>query len=194
MQASTRSSDDRARVVVLAGLLIALGTVLGVVERTALPSLPVPGLRLGLANVAVVVAIALSGPRLGLVVSLGRVGMVGALTGTLLGPGWVVALSGALVAWTAMSALHRWSDVFSLVGVSTGGAVAHAVAQLAAASALLGTVAPFGLLPISMLSATAAGILTGLISTLVVSRLPVARTGLARLTDGLEADGAAAGR
>lgn len=174
---STRSFADAGRAlrpVVTAGLLIALGAVLGYFESVLVPPLPVPGVRLGLANIAVVLALAMLGARGALIVSVGRVLATGLLAGTIGGPATLLALSGAVASWAVMAALARDGRRFSVVGWSVGGAAAHVAAQLAAASLMTGTTAPMLIAPVSLILALACGLAVGHCSRLLLSRIPIA--------------------
>ncbi len=70
-----------SRATALTAMLLAVATALGYAEAVLLPALPVPGLKLGLANVAVVIALAVLGPARAAVVSVGRVFLVALATG-----------------------------------------------------------------------------------------------------------------
>lgn len=189
---STPWSADGARSLALTGLLGALACVLGLVESAWLPPMPVPGVRLGLANLAVVAALAVLGPRRALVVSLLRVGVVGLLTGSLAGPGSLMALAGALAALAAMSALALAGERFSPTGWSVAGAAAHVLAQLAVASVLAGSAAPLLLAPVSLALGLVCGLGTGYAAHLLLPLLPLvsSATSKGRALDGAEAAGA----
>ncbi|MBE0475527.1 MAG: Gx transporter family protein [Coriobacteriia bacterium] len=163
---------SRADLTVQTAALVALAAVLGYAEAVALPPLPVPGVRLGLGNVAVVVALALLGARPALVVSLGRVLAVGLATGSLGGPASAMALAGAGAAWLVMAGLASAGRTFSAVGWSVAGAAAHVLAQLAAACVLTGSPAPLSLAPLSLALALAAGLATGSMAAAALSRAP----------------------
>lgn len=157
---------------VTAGLL-AIACVLGLLEAT-LPGVPfAPWLRLGLANIAVVVALALAGGKMALIVSLGRVLIVGVAAGTIGSPAFVIGGAGALASLAVMWALARFGDVFTPVGWSAAGAVAHMLAQFVVASAILGSWSILMLAPVSMLLALPLGALTGTLARIVVSRLRI---------------------
>ena len=161
---------------VTAALLLAVGAVLGLVENALLPPLPVPGVRLGLANIAVVLALVSLGPRRALLVSVGRVVLVGMLSGSLGGPASLLALSGALSAWSAMTLLASAGDRFSVVGWSVAGAASHVVGQLLAACVVTGSAAPLAFTPVSLMLALVCGLAIGLCSRLLLSRIPFARS------------------
>lgn len=170
--ASAAACSPSRRVALSAGLL-ATACVLGLLEA-ALPGVPfAPWLRLGLANIAVVIALAVFGGRTAALVSLGRVTVVGLATGSLLSPGSVMALAGALAALGAMWLVLRFIPGTTPVGWSAAGSAAHVLAQFVAASALLGSSAVIALAPASMLAALLLGVFVGYLALIVVSRLRV---------------------
>jgi heptaprenyl diphosphate synthase len=173
---STRwSADSPARTVALVGLLVAVGAVLGLLESTILPPLPVPGVRLGIANVATVLALELLGARPALWTALLRVLVVGLAVGSLGGPATLLAVFGALAAWSAMAVLARCGGRFSVVGWSVAGACAHVAGQLAAACIVTGSQAPLVFAPLSLGLALVCGLAVGYSARLLLSRLPLIR-------------------
>ncbi|MDY0341333.1 MAG: Gx transporter family protein [Coriobacteriia bacterium] len=159
-------------IAVTAGL-IALASVLGLVEA-ALPGIPVaPWLKFGFANIAVVVALALQGGRTAAVVSIGRVVIVGLAAGTLGSPAFTISAAGAVVSLVVMWALSGAGAVFSPVGWSAAGSAAHMATQFVVAAWLLGSWAIISLAPLSILLALPLGALTGQLARSVVSRLRI---------------------
>ena len=159
-----------ARTAARGASLLAVACVLGLVE-SSVPGLAVaPWLRLGLANVAVVVALALGGARMAAVVSVGRVAIVGLATGALATPASAIGLAGALAALGAMCAAKALPGT-SVVGWSAAGSAAHVLAQFVAASLLLGTGSLLVLAPPSVLLALLLGACVGLLASVVLSRL-----------------------
>lgn len=166
-------ADATVRATALTATLLALAAVLGYAEAVLLPPLPVAGLRLGVANVAVVVALASVGPRAALSVSLGRVLLVGLAVGSLGGPASLMALGGALTSWAVMATLSRAPRAFSALGWSVAGSAAHVSAQLLVACALVGSSAPLALSTVALPLSLATGLATGVIALAVLSRFPV---------------------
>ena len=173
MVISMPSRADSARVAAFTATLMALASVLGYAEAVLLPPLPVAGMRLGIANVAVVVALAAIGPRAALSVALGRVFLVGLATGSLAGPASWMGLAGALAAFAVMAALHHAPLAFSPLGWSVAGSAAHVCAQLAVACVLVGSPAPLALAPLALPLSLAAGLTTGALALAVLSRSPI---------------------
>lgn len=155
------------------GLLLAVALVLYGVE-TFIP-VPLPFLRLGLANVATLVALVMMGVGDALVLTVLRVTLASLIVGTFLGPGFALAMAGGLAAVLAMGVARRLAfPPLGVVGLSLIGAAAHNVAQLGVvAGAFTGAPAALRLLPAAILLAAVTGLLTGLIALFALEKLPV---------------------
>ena len=150
------------------GLLVALAFIFSYIE-TLLPVMGVPGIKLGLANLVVLVTLYLLRPRDALAISVLRIVLVGFTFGN--PASMLYSLAGGLVSFTLMF-LCRRTDKFSVIGVSVIGGVAHNLAQLAVAAAVTRTLSIAWYLPMLLLS----GLLTGaLIGIAVRSCLPKLR-------------------
>jgi heptaprenyl diphosphate synthase len=168
----SRADSGTAQRLASTAALLAAACVLGYLESVIMPPLPLPGVRLGLANIAVVIALAMHGPRAAAVVSLGRVFLVALATGTLGGPALLLSLGGAVAALVAMVLLASIGPAFSVVGWSVLGSAAHVSGQLLVAAALVSSTAPFALLPISLGLSAPLGLSVGFASRLLISRIP----------------------
>ena len=150
------------------GLLIALALVLSYAE-SLLPSLGVPGVKLGLPNLVIVFALY----RLGLwdawCLSIVRVLLASTLFGSVVSLAYSVA--GAVLSLAVMGLLKK-TGKFSPVGVSVAGGVAHNAGQILVAMALLETARLAWYLPVLWISGTVAGVLIGVVSGEVVKRVP----------------------
>jgi heptaprenyl diphosphate synthase len=144
-------------------LLVSLGLVLSVIEASLPPLLPVPGAKLGLANIATVIALYLFGPGMALEVTVIRATLGGLLRGSVVG--LVLSLSGGIASTLMMILLYVTLKRFmSVIGVSVAGAVTHNVFQLAAAYLLVRQPALFYYLPYLILAAVPTGLFVGLAS------------------------------
>ena len=149
-------------------LLTAAAMILSYIE-SLLPSVGVPGVKMGLANIAVIFALFRLGWKSALAVSMVRVFMVSMLFGSM--GALLYSLSGAALSLGVM-ALLRKTDRFSTVGVSVAGGVAHNAGQILMAMLLLGTARLVYYYPILVISGVAGGILTGLTAALLIKRIP----------------------
>jgi heptaprenyl diphosphate synthase len=150
------------------GAMLALACVLGIVESW-IPS-PVPGIRLGLANAAVLVVLLRGGWARAARVSLARVAIVGVATGTLLGPVSALSLAGAAASVACMALAARLGGL-STLGISVAGAFSHVAAQLAAASVLVASGAVAALATPALLASLPLGLVTGSVAGALISRL-----------------------
>jgi len=167
--------SSRARVstpTVLTALLTAVASVLGYVESALIPSGVFPGIRIGLANIAVLVALSCLGPKCAVIVSLSRVLIVSFAAGTFGGPTLILSLAGAIAALVAMIGLRFFSRQFSVVGWSVGGSVAHLATQLVVVSVLTGSISVLAVAPLALALALVSGLVIGVASRSILSRVP----------------------
>lgn len=151
-------------------LLVSIGLVLSIIESAFPPLLPIPGAKLGLANIATVIALYLYGPSMALEVTIIRTILGGLLRGSVVG--LFLSFSGGLVSTLVMIALYMVLDRYmSAIGVSVAGAVTHNVTQLAAAYLLIQHTAIFYYLPYLMLVAVPTGLFVGFASRRVIVSL-----------------------
>ena len=150
------------------GLITALALVLSYVE-SLLPPLGVPGVKLGLPNIAIVFALYRLGIKGACVISMVRVFLVFLLFGN--GAGLAYSIAGAALSLALMTLLKK-TGKFSSVGVSVAGGVAHNGGQILVAMALLETSRLAWYLPVLWVSGTIAGVLIGIVSGVLVERVP----------------------
>jgi heptaprenyl diphosphate synthase len=152
-------------------MLCALAVALSVLEGL-LPTLPVPGAKWGLSNLATMTALSVFGLPQALAVTVVKAGFAffrGGISGAM-------SLCGGLLSTLVMAALLRGkSERLSLVGVGVLGAVAHNAGQLMAAMALLSPALMY-YAPWLLITALVAGALTGVAVRVVyphLRRLPL---------------------
>ena len=151
------------RCAVLTALALALSVAEGLVPLTIL--FPLPGLRLGLANLVTVYALCRLSGREALLILLARCLLGANLTAL------AFSLTGGALALGVMAAAVRLGAL-SLFGVSILGAAAHNTGQILAATAVLGSDAPLVYLPPLLLCSLVTGAVTGGASILLVQRVP----------------------
>ena len=115
------------------GLLTALALVLSYLE-SLIPPLWVPGVKLGLPNLAVVFALYRLGWKDACAISLVRVVLVTLLFGN--GAALAYSIAGAALSLSLMGLLKK-TRKFSTVGVSVAGGVAHNAGELLLGMGLL---------------------------------------------------------
>ena len=164
-----RSLDTKTLTV--CALLTAAALILSYIEFLLPLNIGLPGIKIGLANIAAVMALYRLGPKYALVINVVRIALAALLFGSLFSG--LYALCGGLVSLAGMVLLKK-TGAFSIAGVSIAGGVLHNAGQLCAAAVLAGSVQVFVYSPVLVLSGMAAGIVIGVISSLVISRLRTA--------------------
>ncbi len=148
-------------------MLTATALILSYVE-SLLPSFSVPGVKLGLANIAVIFALCLCGSGSAIFVSLVRVFAVSVLFGS--AASFVYSLSGAVLSLLFMVTAKK-TDLFSVMGVSAIGGISHNMGQLAAAAVMMRTAGILYYLPVLLVSGLITGALIGISGGMLVSRI-----------------------
>ncbi len=155
----------------LYGLLIALAFVLSYVETlipVAAVSFFVPGMKIGLANIVVMVALYTLGARDAFILSLIRIFLVGLTFGNTVS--MVYSLSGGLLSYIVMLLL-KLTGKFSMVTVSIAGGIFHNVGQILMAALVLENAGVMGYIPVLAVSGTVTGLLIGLLGGEVAKRV-----------------------
>ena len=162
----------KGKKVTLCGLLTALAVVLSLAERLfPLDAVvPVPGVKLGLANVVTLFALTRLSAREAGIVLLCRVTLSSLLMGSV--TAFLFSLLGGLLALAVMWLLLRVEGRFcSLLGVSVAGAAAHNIGQVLAAAVWMQTGAVTAYLPFLLVMSVPLGLVTGLTAAVVLGHM-----------------------
>lgn len=153
---------EKVKKLVLMALLISQALVLHYIE-SFFPVL-LPGVKLGLANIITLVTLILFGLKEAMAVVIIR-----SVLGPILGgspTAILYSLAGGIFSGLIMAVLYiKYRKYFSLIGISTAGAVFHNIGQLLVASWVFGTISVlYTYLPILMIAAVVTGYFVGLAS------------------------------
>ena len=148
-------------------ILAALALALSYVEGMFPLPVPLPGFKLGLANIVTLFALYTLGAPSALAILLVRVLLGAMFAGN--ASALIYSLLGGFAAMGTMIALSRFPKL-SVYGVSVGGAAAHNIGQVAAAMLTLGNAAPLAYLPLLLAVAVFSGALTGLVCSMLLGR------------------------
>ena len=156
-----------ARSIALCAVLTALALGLSTLENLFPVTLivPLPGVKLGLANIVTVFALYELGAVPALTILTARCLLGGLFAGNL--SALLFSLLGGFTAMLVMIALKHCKGL-SIYGVSIGGAAAHNIGQMAAALITLGNTAVLGYLPFLLVVSLFTGALTGFVSALLL--------------------------
>ena len=163
------SKRNPSKKIAFLGVATSVALVLAYVESLLPPLLTgVPGIKLGLPNIAIIFILYRFGLREAAAVSLIRIVAVALLFGNPMTFAYSVA--GAFLSLLVMTVLRKL-DLFSIVGVSVAGAVFHNVGQILTAMVLLGTAELGYYLIVLAVTGTISGILVGLCGAMAVKRV-----------------------
>ena len=151
------------------GLCIALAFVLSYVESLFPTFIAVPGVKLGLTNLVVLIALVKISKKDAFFINMIRILLVGLTFGTAFS--LLYSFAGGILSFLVMM-LFYGKNRFSVIGVSVAGGVAHNVGQILVAMMALESKALVYYLPVLILSGTLAGVVVGILCGEVVKRLP----------------------
>ena len=151
----------------LLGVLTAAAIVIAILE-SFIPSVGVPGVKLGLANIVILIILYELGIVEAIIVNLLRVLVVGLVRGTFLSMGFLMSLTGAIMSLGIMILFYLLIKKFSIIGVSVVGSIFHVTGQILIAMIYLGTTYIVLYLPIIAISAILTGVFVGIVSQLII--------------------------
>ena len=157
---------EEVRVWARIGVLSALALVLGYVETFIPLPVPIPGVKLGLANIAILMALVMVDIRSAAVVALVKVLVSGFLFGNPLM--MLYSTGGTVLAFAGMAGLSRIRGL-SIVLVAMVGAILHNTGQLAVAVLVLGTSLVWAAAPFLVVAACITGALSGMAARYALS-------------------------
>ena len=143
------------------GLFAALAILMGYVEMMFPMPIPIPGVKLGLANVVVIIMMYFMDVKGAFFISLIRVFLSGLLFAGF--AGLLYSLAGAMLSFAVMALLKK-TGKFSIIGVSLAGGVFHNVGQVAVAAMVVENVKMAYYLPFLLVSGVVTGILIGIVA------------------------------
>lgn len=152
----------------LLGILVAGAIVIGILE-SLIPSIGIPGVKLGLSNIVILIVLYQLGIWEASFVSLVRVLIVSLVRGTFLSMGFFMSLTGAILSLGIMILFFLLIKKFSIIGVSVIGALFHVFGQISIALLYLSTPYILYYLPVIAISAIITGVLVGIVAQLVIN-------------------------
>lgn len=163
------------RKTVILSLYLATACVVHVLENMIPIPAPLPGLKLGLANMVSVIVLYQFGWLCSLRIACLRV-VIGALFGGMMfGPAFFLSFGGAIGSVVLMAFIHgRWPMQFSMVGISIWGAVAHQLMQIVLAAIIVSSLSVLWYLPYLLFTAVPVGMATGAAAYYFSARMGIA--------------------
>ncbi len=156
------------------GVFTALALIFSYVESLIPFHIGMPGVKLGLANLIIVIALYKMNVKAAYLLSVTRVVLSGFMFGSLFGI--LYSLAGGLLSLTVMAVLKK-SNGFSVMGVSIAGGVSHNIGQLVVAMLVVETYSVMYYLPVLLTAGLITGLLIGITANEMLKRLAGLRTG-----------------
>lgn len=150
-----------AKRIAYCAMLIALAMIFGYVEALIPFSFGIPGMKLGLANLVIVVALYMLPANQVFFIQLARIVLVSFLFGNM--SMMLYSLAGGILSFFIMCLLKRKKD-FSIIGVSMAGGVSHNIGQLIVASLAVQNIWLAYYLPVLMIAGLVTGFLIGILA------------------------------
>ena len=153
-------------------VLVSVGLALSVLESAIPLPIAFPGAKLGLSNMVVLVTLVVFGFKDGITVAMLKSVVLILVTGSV--SSFIYSFSGAVLSCIIMYIGNRFfSKVFSLIGISILGALAHNFAQVTVASLIMNNMRIYTYLPFLMLVSLFSGYFVGLTSSFIIKNLKV---------------------
>ena len=155
--------------ITIAALMAALALIFSYVEVLIPFNIGIPGIKLGIANIVIIIVLYYLGPKYAITVNVVRVMIAGLLFNGLFGA--LYSLAGAIVSFIVMIILKK-TNIFSVVGVSMAGGVAHNLGQILVAAFLVSNLKIFLYFPVLIISGVITGAIIGILAGLMLKKLP----------------------
>lgn len=159
--------SEKTRRLATAGIFTAVMFILSYLESLLPAFFGVPGIKPGLANIPVMVALYILDWKLAAAMSIVRVLLSGMTFSGMFA--CIYSLAGAVLSLLVMVIIKK-TKKFSVVGMSVTGGVAHNLGQIIVACIMLGKSVMY-YFPVLVVSGICAGILTGVVAGLVIKRI-----------------------
>ena len=163
---------DRTSKLTIAALMAALALIFSYIEVLIPFNFGIPGIKLGIANLVIIVALYYLGTRYALLINVIRILIGGLLFSGVFG--MLYSMAGALLSMLVM-VLVKKCGLFSVTGVSMAGVVAHNLGQLLVAAFLVSNLKIFVYFPVLVISGVVSGAVIGILAYLVLKKLPAAK-------------------
>lgn len=150
------------------GLFAAIAIIFGYVESLIPFFAGIPGMKLGLANLAVLFILEKYSWKEAALVSTVRILVIGFLFGNMFSI--LYSLAGAALSLTVMTLMKKFSG-FSILGISVAGGVSHNIGQLIVASLIVENTSLLYYAPALLISGVVTGLLIGLLTGEITKRI-----------------------
>lgn len=150
------------------GVFVALALIFSYLESLIPFHIGIPGVKLGLANLIIVIVLYKMDIKAAYLLSVARIVLAGFLFGNLFSI--LYSLAGGLLSLTVMVLLKKKGG-FSIMGVSIAGGVAHNIGQMIVAMIVVETYSVIYYIPVLLIAGLVTGLIIGIASAEMLKRL-----------------------
>ena len=169
-QAKTRINYAlRTKRLALSAILVTLAMIFSYIEALFPLPVPIPGVKLGLANLVIIIAIYRLSFKYAFTINCVRIFVAGLLFTGLFG--MMYSFAGGILSIVVMYLLYR-TGWFSMVGISMAGGVAHNLGQLITACIIMSNIRLMSYFAVLLFSGMVSGILIGIVAHIIYQKLP----------------------
>jgi len=163
-----RRKQITAKTIATLAMMIALAMVFSYVESLIPINFGIPGVKLGLANLAIVAALYLLGGKQTFLISIVRIVLSGFLFGNL--ASILYSLAGGILSLAVMMLLKKTKKI-SVLTVSVAGGICHNIGQLVVAILVVENLKLVFYIPVLLVSGFLTGLLIGIVSQILLPRV-----------------------
>lgn len=150
------------------GVFTALAMIFSYLESLIPLPIGIPGIKLGLANLLIVVALYKIGTREAFAISVVRIVLSGFIFANLFSI--IYSLAGGILSFVVMCLLKK-RETFSVYGVSLAGGVFHNIGQMLIAMLIVETASVAYYAPVLMIAGVITGLIIGAAANEIIKRL-----------------------
>lgn len=151
-------------------IMISLAMIFSYVEVLIPFHFGIPGIKLGLANLVVVIALYILKPTQALLISVARIVLVSFLFGSM--SSMLYSLAGGILSFLVMLLLKKCRG-FSMMGISIAGGVSHNIGQLLVAAMVVESMNIFYYMPVLLVAGVITGMLIGIVAKNVCEHIKI---------------------
>ncbi|MGL4403975.1 MAG: Gx transporter family protein [Fusobacteriaceae bacterium] len=126
MEKISNKKENRHEIILTALVLLSVYLSLG---ESLVPK-PFPWMKIGLANIATIIALEKYNSKMAIEIAVLRVLIQGIMLGTVFTPSFIISFISGITATTSMIVLYKFRDYFSLLAISLFSAFIHNIIQL----------------------------------------------------------------
>jgi len=164
-----QKNKARTHAIALAAMMAALALIFSYIEAIIPFNFGIPGIKLGIANLVILTALYVLGMRYAFTINILRILVAGLLFNGFFGA--MYSLAGGILSLLVMYALKK-TGLFSTVGISMAGGVAHNLGQLITACLIMSNIRLMSYFAVLLFAGMISGILIGVVAHIIYQKLP----------------------